>query len=377
MVFSYLLRGIDLPTIFLMLGLGALNVLALVQVALFLACVPAGRVARIFLGLAGLFIVSTAAISTVSGSAVMLNEPSFGPFFMFYAGGSADWWQALAVTIASLLVAAAGLHVVSVAILKPPSANRMLSVRLYLTAVWVLGGALAFWWAAGGGDPDTMTAWAILSNLVFAGALLVAVSERDALGPRVRRHIPKSLPARTVAFLFFSGAAGGVAWALLVFWITVLCFCLAPLAGVAGLHQWDDTAEIAAGIALYALAYGLTAGLARRGLARMGVRIHHYHTWLLALALATFGSVVPLLIFLVLGYGSGRWSRLVLGDSPLTFLNPIYLDEASGRTARLIFVGVWALAAAAVSVPWFVRQVRGFRPLRTEPEPAPGGATHA
>ena len=370
MVFTYLLRGIDLPTIFAMLGLGALYILGAVQFALFLACIPTSRVAKIFLGLFGLAVI----LSMVSSTAATFGMMMAGPSFFFGGGGPWGYWGAIVSGLALSALAIGWVHFVSVAILKPPSANRMLPVRVYVTAVWLVGGVVAVVWSILALDGDPIEAWAMISAFFFAGTLLVAVSERETWGPRVRRRIPRFLPARAVAFLFFSGGAGGVWWAVSAVCLSALAVSLAHPALSPG---WDGVPEISAGIALYALAYALTAGLLRRLVVRLGVRFPHYYTWVLALTLATVGSVAPLLVFLVLTYGTSRdWSRLVLEASPLTYPNPVYLNESAGRGARLVFVGIWAAVVTAASIPWFVRQVRAFRPLRSEPAPAPDGARH-
>ena len=41
--------------------------------------------------------------------------------------------------------------------------------------------------------------------------LLISINERDSWGPRVARAIPRSQLLRPLAFLFYSGAAGGAA----------------------------------------------------------------------------------------------------------------------------------------------------------------------
>jgi len=377
MVFTYLLRGIDLPTIFTMLGLGALYILGSVQFALFLACIPTSRVARIFLGLIGLGTILWTAGSFVFASSMMLAGPSF--FFFFAPGGPGAYWGALAFGLILSVLAMGCQYFVSVAILQPPSANRMLPVRIYTTAVWLLGGAVAAVWSVVAADGDAIVTWAMTSAVFFTGALLVAVSERETWGPRVRRRIPRFLPARAVAFVFFSGAAGGVLWACLILGLTLLTVSLVGVYHPTLLSVLPGSLGIRGGIggiALYGLAYTLTAGLVRRLLVRLGARLQHYYTWVLALMLATVGSVAPLLVFLILAYGSGDWSRLVLESSPLTYLNPIYLNEPSGREARLLFVGIWAVVVTVASVPWFIRQVRAFRPLRPGPAPAPDGARH-
>ena len=44
--------------------------------------------------------------------------------------------------------------VLSVALISPPSANRALPVRIYITVIWLLGGLLAFRLGGATGDAD-------------------------------------------------------------------------------------------------------------------------------------------------------------------------------------------------------------------------------
>jgi len=378
MVFTYLLRGIDLPTIFTMLGLGALYILASVQFILFLACIPTSRVAKILLGLAGL-----AVILWTSGSAAITTSMMLaGPMFFFGAPAAGSIWTPLVWGIIALVLAMGYLHVASVSILQPPSANRMLMVRIYVTAVWLVGGAVAVGWSYVTRSTIAVGIWAWGSTFFFAASLLVGVSERQTWGPRVRRRIPRFLPARGLALLFFSGAAGGVLWAMLALaltWLTLwvmMRLIVLSHALPAPSQVPEEVIPGLAGVACYAVAYTLTAGLLRRGIVRLGARFPHYYTWVLALALAALGSSVPLLLLLVLAYGSDNLWSLMEGDSPLTFLNPVYLGEESGRAARIAFVGLWAAGVTAASIPWFIRQIRAFRPLRPQPGPMPDGAPH-
>jgi len=68
MVFTYWLRGIDLPSIFVLMMASFLVVAVAVQLATFVACLPAGRVLKILLSLLALILFLQAFIATLSWS---------------------------------------------------------------------------------------------------------------------------------------------------------------------------------------------------------------------------------------------------------------------------------------------------------------------
>lgn len=372
MVFTYLLRGIDLPVIFMMLGTGLVYIMAAVQFALFLACIPASRLAKILLGL-----FSLGTILYLAGASLFLGVAMLtGSGFFFPAVSTGQFWVGAALGGASALAGIGTLYFLSVALIRPPSANRMLPVRIYVTVVWLLAGTVAAIWAIVGGVGEMILVWAVTSSVLLAGAMLLAVSERESWRPRVRRSIPRGIVARAVAFLFYSGSAGGVLWTSLMLGLTLLAVLLLEARGYLSTLNSIEILYICGGIALYALAYCLTGGLLRRLVRRLGWRIPHYYTWVLVMALATVGSVVPPLLLLIMAYDTGHWWNIAYATGPLAFLNPFYLGVSINRDSRILFVLVWAAVVAVASIPWFVGQVRGFRPLKPKAAPTTGAANH-
>ena len=372
MTFAYLLRGIDLPTIFLMLALGLLNVALAVQFALFLACIPTSILAKVFLGLFGMGVLL---FWMFSGLWMGFAMSSFGPFGP--TGGS-DFWTGMATLALSALLTIGLLYVFSVAVLSPPSANRMLPVRAYIVAVWLVLGIVSVLWKYLGASGAGMEPWAACSVAFFAIWFAVAVSERSAWGARVRRRIPKRILARAVAFLFTSGLAAGVLWTAGMIVLTLAIFYLVdgPVAGRRPGGDFKDFFVVSAGLALYGFAYAMTAAILRRLLFSGRRRIPHYYTWVIAMALLTVGTIFPGAVLILTCYGTGRWSLDTLSGGPWTLTNPFYLFSNDSRVEHLVFGSVWAALMAAASIPWMVREAAAFRPLASEPGPSSGSVTH-
>jgi hypothetical protein len=190
--------------------------------------------------------------------------------------------------------------------------------------------------------------------------LFIAINEREDWAPRVARTIPRQWLLRPLAFLFFSGAAGGVLWACLLF---AVCWA-------GGLYVYEFVRqpnfvvfapfETMAALFGYAYCYALSAVFVRR----MVRRIPPVYTWLVAVVLIVLGSIVP---FLVTFFFRFNWSSEDHLDWLLT--NPIVglMLMGDGRFNRShvveVFLMCWAAIITLLNVPWFFRQIRRFRPF--------------
>jgi hypothetical protein len=347
MAFTYFLRGIDLPSIFISLVVGFATVVACAQGAVFVACIPVNRAFKIIFGLIALIIFGMIYIGTM----VWVNEI----VGRGVAGG--DFWQI--ITVMSLIIGfLIGLFfVISVALIMPVASNRALPVRLFITAAWLLGGV-----AAGAGSLIEkynwpVVLWLVAFEIVFALALFASVSERDRQGGRVLRSIPKSLPGRAQAFFFFSGAANGVAWASVMIvltlagaWVWVKSFPLQHNVG-----ELVDSAKWMGGMCLYFFCYAMTGAMLRRFLfSRVATEL----TWLIGFSLLLVGSVTPFLIGYVAFFNDQWWSE----DLGAWWIgNPFVWNYKGHRMLYASVAGVWAALVAAISLPWFIERVKNFR----------------
>jgi hypothetical protein len=364
MVFTYWLRGIDLPSIFVLMAASFLVVAVAVQLATFVACLPAGRVLKVFLSLLALIMFLQAFIATLSWSYYSLST-GIGSRL----GSWSFWGPALAV----ILIAAAVLGLLfslSVAMIKPVSSNRALPVRLFVTVMWLVSGIASAVIAYVQRDNTALSVWSVLSVLVFAGAFFVAVSEREQLGPRVARKIPWS-GLRLPAFFLFSGGASGVAWAALMSLLTYLTvsFLTASSVTLKAGGSIKETKVWVGGLALYGLAYSMTALLARRYL--LARWIGTKYTWLVALLLLAAGCIIPFLIGYLVAFGSFNRAEDIGG---WLVTNPFTLGIDSYQSTYLVFAGGWALLASVLNADWFIEQIHAFRP-RELAVPPPGGSS--
>ena len=355
MSFTYLLRGIDLPSIFILLILDFIVVAVGIQFAILIGCLPANRVFKVILGMGWL------AVMNVVFGALLVATIAPGGLLDSGLGSQLDSWKfwrgALGVLVGGFALIGL-LAFLSIALISPLSTNRALPVRIFITAVWLLTGIGATIWSIGVNDLDPIAVWAMLHILLYSIGLFVAVSEREHLGQRIRRTIPRRRLLRPLAFLFYSGAAGGVTWLSLMIILTLL-FIGVWLIIFPHTQTGDDIEVIGtiAGLGLYAFSYALGASLIRRRF--LAARVTSGYTWVIALfLLGLTTTIVPIILFFV----SGDWNKEWLVASPLGLL--LFADVSGFVSNSLAMASVCAIFVGVLSLPWFVRQFDDFRPPR-------------
>ncbi|MEM9415975.1 MAG: hypothetical protein AAGA29_10945, partial [Planctomycetota bacterium] len=381
MVITYLMRGIDLPTIFLILGLDVLVILGVIQVALTVASMPVSAVVKAFVGLAALGGIGMLCV----GVLVMAAELAIDGV-LFYGASAMDFWGPVITMILFGLAIAGLLFFVAVAMLTASTANRARPLRLYITAVWLVTGviAVAHDW---GFLPDlyfnAVEVWTITSLIFLSLILVCSGSEREAYGNRLLWKVPRRVWLRPIAFLTTSGAAAGLIWAgmliaatIVTAWVCSSMHGPAHLTGssspysVWGRQPLDFTRDIAYAlpVPVYALAYILTGILLRKGL--MGQGANPITAAAFAFLLMIVFTILPFIgLFVVMG---DDWDR---ASDVWYILNPFAtLSHEPGSeywVLALIFSGAWAGITLLFLTPWMLRQIRSYRPLSPQaPETA-------
>ncbi len=358
MVFTYFLRGIDLPSIFVVLILGFLIVILCSQIGVFVASIPVNRIFKLIFGILMFLAFLMIYIAVMSGMSNLI-ETGIGSRL-----GNLQFWEGM-IGFLGLIVFLVGVFFASsVALITPVAANRALPVRLFITIAWPLSvaGVLVVSFYEKFHRPVIL--WLALFSSIFAVALFVAVSERDRLGRRVLRSIPPSRVKRALAFPVFSGAASGLIWAcagicssLLVAWIWSRLFPLYH-----GHVDLMKTVKWVGAMCLYFFCYAMSAAVIRR---RLLSRVDTELTWLIGLILMLIGTALPFMTGYLFFFGEKWWNedygKWLVG-------NPFAWSSKLNMNMYLGVASVWALLAAAHNLHWFLGGVRSFRPLRRQEE---------
>jgi hypothetical protein len=346
------------------LAIDFLAVLAGTQLAVFLGAVASSRPLKVLLLLFGLGALGYLFAGTAMGTAFLVE---MGGGFL-----ETEDFKPVALGTAVAVVGVIGLLFVwSVAVVSPPAANRALLVRLYSFALWLGSGAAAAYMSRSLSHHAPALVWLGLTVLLFCLQILIAINERDHWGTRVARTIPRNRLWRLPAFLFYSGAAGGVAYGVLMIALSVGAVVLwhgrHPF--LRGADAVPLVAEVMTALGLYTLCYGLTGVLCRTVL--MARQVKPLFTWVVALLLMGLGSTLPYMIAYLIHFDTPSfqpeehaWWLL-----PNPFVS-VYDDVMSRATtwreafnvSTVWFTGGWATLVTALCMPWFIRQVVRFRP---------------
>jgi len=359
---TFRLGGIDLPSAFVVLAMLLAMGLFATLFALMLATLPGNRVWRILIGLAG--------GGTLFNWMMMLNMGVAG---MIATGigsqlATAQFWQ-VAVLIVLGGIAVGGLFfMLATARISPPTANRALPVRIWMSAAWLVTGLVFAGLAIYKREVAYLIPWIVLSCLLSMAAMGVACSERTTLSRRVRRAIPRRRVWRLLVFPFFSGADSGMLWAVLLGGGTLL-IARRLEDGFARLSFDSDTEMVLAGLLAYTFAYCQTARLLQYPLRKW---LPDKAVWVLALVLLAAGMLTPVLVGMsdraLMAHALGAW----------TAGNPVALFYPQHRWGALRVAGVWS---GVLLIPYLLRTLgtlRAFAPL--EPDgvrQAPGDAALA
>ena len=355
MTFTYLLRGIDLPSIFLVLGVSLFAVLVNLQIALFLGCLPASNIFKYLLLPVGLIFFFQNFGITMALVSDLLRHGIGGRL------STGDFWGGLFLGGTSVLMLVFMLFTMTSTILTPPASNRAFPVRLAVSLSWLIIGVAVFLFSAMIGNVTAIDGWGVISIVVFALALLAGVSERDEPGVRVRRGIPQGRLRWFFSFLFFSGSANGVAWALVMIFLTLVGGTVAsdfitpgkflnPYAG-------GETFVELMGFVAYCYCFALSAMLLQRTLLKN--MFDRSVTWVIVLFLAAIGGTIGPLIGYVFFQSDGYAWML---------LNPTMIADRSHRDMVLAFLVPWTIITTLLALPWFSRQLAQFKPFDPETE---------
>ncbi|MEZ6193864.1 MAG: hypothetical protein R3C45_21685 [Phycisphaerales bacterium] len=370
MVVTYLLRGIDPPTILFVIGLDILVVLAATMLAILVGAIPVSWIIKIILGL----IVASQFLWTIGFmSAVLVWE--MGQWGIGSRMGDWDFWAPVLSFIVCWLGGIGLLFFLTVALISPPPSNRVFPLRVYMTCAWLVSLGICLYLAHYYNDTEVLCIWAVFAAFGLMASMVCAVSERDKIGQRLRRSVPRNRLLRIPAFPLFTGAANGLVWSVLLIGVTLVgCRALVQFldwfwglgrASTSDLHMLNATGIAA----LYLFAYAMTAVFLRRWLFRHAAAVAS--TAAIAMFLVAMGCIVPVIVAFATDprhWDTADWWML------LNPLGAIFDLNSRGRWTSLqlnslIISLIWSGITFLLNLRWFFAQIAAFRPLETEDGP--------
>jgi len=349
LAFTYFLRGVDFPSIAVLLAMGFLAVSVMVSVAITLATIPVTRPFKIIIGL-GMLAMGFPTIPIMIALAFQFLQGSGGGLI-----GSSEFWIAEGVVVAFVVAGCSVLLALATAQVTPPAANRARPVRLMLSLFWLVTGAgiAVLVWQVKSIEP--VIGWAVFQLCLLTLCMIVASSERRELGARVTRDIPSSLGGRALAFPFFSGSLSGLAWSTIMFLATaaVVIAIGEALGGTSGNTHREAAAWL--GDAFVYIAGYTLAGIALR---EWGIlkKIPPGKTWILIVLLALAGTALP-----VFGWVIFRGPEPFGKELTIWAFTPPIGNPEHYQPARTVFGGIVLMILLGILSGWIRHQLEAFR----------------
>ncbi|NCB37440.1 MAG: hypothetical protein EOM80_01615 [Erysipelotrichia bacterium] len=265
--------------------------------------------------------------------------------------GSANFLSSFLSFASVMVMITYFLYIAASAVISPAGTNKMLPVRRNFVFLWGLSFALAAYWAVTFSDVKIFFFWGGVVNVALGWFAFVAVSERDHVSERVARELPCGFFKRLFAFVFFSGAAGGLTW---VFCMSLLTISLGSLLGelMPAVSTSEplrrEFADFTIGLMAYSFAYSLIAAFIRRNFLAEYIDIRN--TWVIALLTCVVFSIAPIFVGIFMGADS---NLLMVG-------NPMMLLQSQSKGEGLLFAFITALLGVFINLKWFFAQVREF-----------------
>jgi len=351
MALTYPLRGIDIFSMLAVLAFAAVCIMLFTLFMLLVGSAGTTRPHKVVNALAGIFFALVMAGSLTAFGVTALEEG--------LASILSQREALLGVVMAGVigLALAAVMYVATAMQLMPPSANRALPLRLVVTGAIVVFEVVALAVSSVLGDADAlMTALRVSMWMICISIIYVSAAPRE-ISLRVRREIPRSRIGQLV-YPLYEGAGAGFLWTMLL-----MCgVCGSTLTGAAiGGYGLDDEDALWRIVIMYV--YVLSAGLVARSVWMYFLprRVPSRYVALTGVVVLVMGTAAPLLAGLWYDMRSlpnyGLWWY---GNVAAVFDSS---RDAVSLTKQGLGAGVGLAGAVLISIPWWYRELRAFRPL--------------
>ncbi len=335
---SYLLRGVDLPTIAVCLSCALVFCVAATAFAIAAALqgmLPAMRPIAM-LGMA--FGLGSASLGMVGyiGSGECLRDVG-------WLLRSNDFGMVTSAVLCGAVAGTALMALVAQAYLAHTFENRSTGFRVFL----MLAPPLSFAWVFTFGPASHRNEFVPVATFLLAllGILfgIFMVSEQQKLSPRVRAHVPRNGTLAALSVIFLPGRDRGMAcWIAYYVLLGLLALLLWPAAGSGFLNMREQLARVSLLTMAYAAIF-LTLGKWLRGRLPEAVAFNHGARFLMPL-LVVVGCLLPLLFDVLVIGGVDNWHFGHL-------LNPFWTIERAARdSGEAIRAFVWTLGAGCLLV---------------------------
>jgi len=366
MVFSYLLRGIDLPTIALTISLMFLVNVILIQAAITLSVAPLHIVLKLLTALA------------LGGPLVFMAMAFvFGASTAGFVGGAflGAWtWSKILPIIATILgnclLLIGFLFSAGVSFVSPSYANRARQYRIFFTLMWAifLGEMMLWSWFENSGEFLFVALVGTTAALTIG--IILSACGRDDLSRRVRKSIPANPAGRFCSYFVYNGTLSALFWQVGLWALTAaalggfieLCSQSTRAPDVASSWFARNMAYflgIATSVILYTLAYTMLSIFVHRTFFK---KRHPQSTLVVFIVATVLPSIALVLIAVATGFD------IIDGDFPLPglLICCFFPGQEDFIGVHVIVATVLTLIGFAINYKWVGQQFSQFQRLEDD-----------
>jgi hypothetical protein len=360
LAFTYLLRGVDVPTIVLLLAYTFFASLALAMIGLLLATLTRQRYHQVILSVA---LVALLLLIFTSSQDIAEELVRNG----YIVIGQGEFWLLNLVfgTMYATTFALAFLAAAAMITFETENRSTPLRYAMLVQQAALIGMGFGVWLYADGPIVAATTTIAILAGMYWWGMGTMLTGERPEMSQRVRRRLPQSALGRVFLTWLQPGPWSGFMFASanllsVVLMCGVVTLLGATNAGGVWLSFGDFAVLLVVGLS-YVVAYLGIGCLVIAGLRRVTI-VTMFSGVLIHVLLLMAGSGIPT---------SVQWMSLQLRNNPYSLMqvtNPIWtilylLNYPGSQEAAVLVMAVPAAAICALllNMPGIVRELRRVR----------------
>lgn len=359
LAFTYLLRGVDLPTIAVLMGYTFFGSLGLSMLGILLATLSEQKFAQVFVSVAFVALLLMVLWSVIAAGYQMIQY-SYALF-----GGNEFWVFTAAVataygtTFGLMYFAAAGMITFA-------TENRSTPLRICMLvqqAAWI--GWMAYAWIMDEFRLGAALAMVVVAALYWMAMGALLTSERSEMSHRVRRRLPKSFLGRVFLSWLNPGPATGYMFVVAnTTALVLLGFMAAMVHSAHPTTSWPSGEEYVAMLIVgwsYLVAY-LGLGMLAVRLLRLVSQVNLFAGLLIHFLLVLAGSGIPLTIQMM------SVEMRQLEYSFLQITNPFWTLRHLGDNwpvpeapALMLLVPTAAICMLLVNMPTVARALQAVR----------------
>ncbi|MDR2643844.1 MAG: hypothetical protein LBC74_13760 [Planctomycetaceae bacterium] len=354
---AYLLRGIDLEIVFIVM----IELFIIMQALNCFAILVASSNK-----LKGSTYMSTFIVVVVSSFLYCVLVSAGVGLIYFNTLYSTYAWDGLCILF-SLEFACIALFICgSIAMLSPPTSNRILPIRILLTAIFLASVLAAFSELFHASKNDMFMGIEIIS-LFTLGVIIVSIAcERDQWSTRIRRSLPKSLLRRILLFPFYTGAACGIVWFFMMLLVIFFIDAVLLINNTLGLFgsTTDQKMQFIFGCVIFSFDYSITAMLIRSSYLKKSDSKYVAVIALILLLIFTLGSMLLYFFIMVCINDPNITVSDPLRDyseNLLSALNPFCdFGEDHFTVLRIYGMMLWSFILFIPLLNWYKQRLGSF-----------------